>query len=107
MANKTISHMEMKQILRLKSNGMSILQISRELGLHQKTVTEYIKLCETKGISYDKVVDLGDTQIIAKMIRGENLIKEDCKEKLRAKDLYPRHKQSSYVIINFCIRNQL
>jgi transposase len=86
MANKTISIMDMKQILRLRSTGMSIRQISRELGLHRKTVSEYIKLCETKAITYDKMSGFEDTDMITEMIRGESLIKEDCEEKRKAKD---------------------
>jgi hypothetical protein len=94
MANKTINEKDMKQILRLKAVGMSIRQISRELRLHRKTVTSYIKTCEERSVTIEKLASLNEPNSITKMVRGEREVKEDIEAKMNAKKFI--ESQSSY-----------
>lgn len=49
MSNKRITEMYIKQIIELKKRGKSQRQISELLGLHRKTVREYLSAYETAG----------------------------------------------------------
>jgi len=49
MANKRITEMYIKQIIKLNQLGKSLRDISKTLGVNRKTVTEYIKSYEELG----------------------------------------------------------
>jgi len=57
MANKRIIQMLQKQIIRLKEQGYSIRKISKELGIHRKTVTSYIKQYQESGLSIEEALE--------------------------------------------------
>ena len=52
MAGKRITLMDLKQVFRLRQEGKSIRYISAFLGLHRRTVKNYILQAEATGLSY-------------------------------------------------------
>ncbi len=53
MAGKTITMSNLKQIIRLRRNGVSLQRISKDVGVSRNTVKKYLKLIEVKGLDYD------------------------------------------------------
>ena len=60
MANKTISMTQLKRIIQLKSEGYSKLSISQKLGLHRKTLDDYLRKLDSTGESYQVLMDHSD-----------------------------------------------
>jgi transposase len=63
MANTRIIDMQIKQVIRLYESGSSIRKISRELGVHRKTVKSYIEGYLKSGKSLNDLDD-NETSII-------------------------------------------
>ncbi|QBK75206.1 IS21 family transposase [Myroides odoratimimus] len=63
MANKKIDMLQLKQLLRLYTQGVSKLQISSQLGLSRNTVKKYIPLFTTSKFTYEEIKELNDTDI--------------------------------------------
>jgi len=63
MANKKIDMLQLKQLLRLYTQGVSKLQISSQLGLSRNTVKKYITLFTTSKFTYEEIKELNDTDI--------------------------------------------
>lgn len=49
--------MQIQQIIRLWESGYSIRRISKELSLHRKTVSNYLELFKTAGVTIDELTD--------------------------------------------------
>ena len=49
MSNKRITDMYIKQIIALKDKGKSQRQISKELGLHRRTISYYLDQYDRVG----------------------------------------------------------
>lgn len=57
MSNTRIIDMQQKQIIRLYDQGHSQRSISRQLGIHRKTVRDYINRFKESKISVEEVID--------------------------------------------------
>ena len=60
MANKTISMTQLKRIIQLKSEGYSKLSISQKLGIHRKTLNDYLAKLDSTGKSYQELLEQSD-----------------------------------------------
>ena len=49
MAGKTLIMSKVKQIIRLKENGVALQTIARSVGISRNTVKKYLKLIKAKG----------------------------------------------------------
>ena len=56
MANTRIIEMQIKQIIRLSESGYSIRRISKELGLHRKTIRSYLAMSKRIDIELHQLV---------------------------------------------------
>lgn len=54
--------LQVKQIIRLHSEGKSYRDISKSLGNSRKVVTKYILLFESTGLSYDEIKDYSEAE---------------------------------------------
>jgi len=60
MANKVLDMVRIKQIIMLYESGKSYRDISKQLGLSRKTITKYILLYKSTGLSWDELKQLPD-----------------------------------------------
>ena len=60
MAKKVLSMVRIKQIIMLNEGGKSYREISKQLGLSRKTVTKYILLFNSTGLSWKEAKLLPD-----------------------------------------------
>jgi transposase len=60
MANKTISMSKVRQIIRLKEQGISNRKIASLLGVHRETVRNYTNQMEELGLSYQELLEQED-----------------------------------------------
>ena len=58
MANKSIGSIMIREIIRLKDNGLSNNQISKSLGKSRTTIIKYLGLIETSGICFEELLEL-------------------------------------------------
>jgi transposase len=65
MAGKTITMSTLKQIIRLRNNGVALQTIAKAVNTSRNTVKKYIRLIEVKGISYDELLQMEDTALEA------------------------------------------
>ncbi len=63
MANVNISMSNIRQILRLYNEGTSKREIEKLLGITRKTVSKYIFLLKSTGLSYDNLRDKSEGEI--------------------------------------------
>lgn len=56
MANKTINMQKIKQILRLKQEGVSNRKVGLMLGVHRETVRKYVNQVIELGMSYEQLL---------------------------------------------------
>ena len=63
MAGKTIIMSKLKQILRLRSNGMALQTIAKATGLSRNTVKKYLRLIEIRNIGHDQLLEMDDEAI--------------------------------------------
>lgn len=63
MANHKIDMLQIKQLLRLHSNGESKLSISNRLGLSRNTVRKYIGLFHAYQLTFDELSDLSIEEV--------------------------------------------
>lgn len=64
MANKPIEFIMLKEILRLKSLGLSNLKISQSIGSSRTTVIKYLKMFEASGIDNTMLSNMEDEELI-------------------------------------------
>ena len=62
MAAKTLSMSIIKQIIRFKSQGESILKISRITGVSRNTVKKYLSLVEGGNFSFEEILKMSDNK---------------------------------------------
>ena len=60
MANKTISMSRLRQIIRLKEQGISNRKVSSLLGIHRETIRNYTNQMEQLGLSYQELLEQED-----------------------------------------------
>jgi transposase len=60
MANKTISMSKLRQIIRLKEQGISNRKLASLLGVHRETVRNYTNQMEELGLSYQELLEQED-----------------------------------------------
>ena len=65
MAGTTIIMSKVKQIIRLRSNGVALQAIAKGVGISRNTVKKYLRLVEVKGYSYPELLALEDEQLDA------------------------------------------
>ncbi len=63
MANKTISMTIVKRIIQLRSEGVSKLQIANKLGIHRKTLDDYLLKLELTGKSTGELLSNSEQAI--------------------------------------------
>ena len=60
MAGKTIIMSKLKQIIRLRSNGVALQTIAKAVDVSRNTVKKYLRLIEIKNISNDDLLQMED-----------------------------------------------
>jgi transposase len=63
MANKSISMIQVRRIIQLKSEGLSKLKISKLLNIHRATLDNYLSKFEATGESYQGLLQYSDGQL--------------------------------------------
>lgn len=63
MANKAISMQTLRQILRLRSQGKGIRNISGLLGVSRNTVKKYLFNLEASGLVFEQALALKDLDL--------------------------------------------
>jgi len=63
MANKRIDMLNIKQLLRLYTQGVSKLQISKQLGISRNTAKKYISLFNEHQLTYEELIELSDEDL--------------------------------------------
>jgi hypothetical protein len=58
MANKSIGSIMIREIIRMKDNGLSNSQISKSLGKSRTTIVKYPGMIETSGICTKELLQL-------------------------------------------------
>lgn len=77
MANKPISMTQIKRIVQLKSDGASKLKISQSLGIHRKTLDNYLFKLEVTGKSYQELFQYNETELAAIVYNTNNCCQSD------------------------------
>lgn len=80
MANKRIDMLQLKQLLRLYTQGVSKLKISKQLGLSRNTVKKYIGLFHEHRLTYEELSELSAEDI--EDLFDTSVLEPDGKEKL-------------------------
>jgi hypothetical protein len=58
MANKSIGSVMIREIIRMKANGLSNSQISKSIGKSRTTIVKYLGVIETSGICLKELLEL-------------------------------------------------
>lgn len=61
MAGKTIIMSKVKQVIRLRSNGVALQTIAKAVGISRNTVKKYLRLIEVKKLDCDELLLMDDT----------------------------------------------
>jgi len=77
MVNKTISMTQLKRIIQLKTEGFSKLSISKKLGLHRKTINDYLVKLEATGKSYQELLVYDENYLSSVVFNSTNIQKRD------------------------------
>lgn len=89
MANKPIEFIMLKEILRLKSLGLSNLKISQSIGSSRTTVIKYLKLFEASGLDDKMLTELEDEELTG-LVEGANFSHgEDSQRYSSLLDIFP------------------
>ena len=86
MANKSIGSIMIREIIRMKDNGLSNNQISKSLGKSRTTIIKYLGLIEASGICFKELPELKGEELSELFEVPNELIPFD-REQIR-KDLY-------------------
>ena len=65
MAGKIITMSKLKQIIRLRKNGVALQTIAKGVGIARNTVKKYLRLIEVKGYDYEDLLKKEDEQLEA------------------------------------------
>ena len=63
MAGKRIDIMDIRQIIRLKSRGVSNRQVGKNLNISRNTVNGYVQQMEQMSLSFNELLDYSDHQL--------------------------------------------
>lgn len=63
MAGKTITMSKLKQIIRLRSDGVPLQTIAKAVDISRNTVKKYLRLIEVKELNTDHLLQMEDHQI--------------------------------------------
>ena len=77
MANIPISMTQIKRIIQLKSEGLSKLKISGKLGIHRKTLDDYLFKLENTGKSYQDLIQYKEEDLSAIVYNTKNTHQPD------------------------------
>jgi len=77
MANKPISMTLLKRLIQLKSEGLSKLKISKILGIHRKTLNEYLFKLELTGKSYQDLLQYSEAELASIVYNSKNTHQPD------------------------------
>jgi transposase len=77
MANKTISMTKVKRIVQLRSEGLSKLKISKSVGIHRKTLDDYLFKLELTGKSHEDLLTYSESELAAIVYSAENINQPD------------------------------
>lgn len=76
MAGKIISMSKLKQIIRLRKNGVALQTISKGVGISRNTVKKYLRLIEVKGYNYQELLEKEDEQLDALLADPDHVSQE-------------------------------
>ena len=65
MAGQTINMAQVKQIIRLRSNGVALKTIAKAVGISRNTVKKYLRLIEIKQLKYEDLLAMDDMSLDA------------------------------------------
>lgn len=65
MAGQTINMAQVKQIMRLRSNGVALQSIAKAVNVSRNTVKKYLRLIEVKQLKYDALIEMDDMALDA------------------------------------------
>ncbi len=65
MAGQTITMSQLKQIIRLRDNGTSLVTIARAIKISRNTVKKYLRLIEAKGFNHQELLKMDDEALEA------------------------------------------
>ena len=77
MANKPISMTQVKRIIQLRSEGISKLKISRQIGIHRKTLDDYLIKLELTGKSYQELLEYAENDLASIVYEEHNTHQSD------------------------------
>jgi transposase len=63
MANKSIGSIMIREIIRMKANGLSNSQISKSLGKSRTTIIKYLSVIETSGFCSKELLELKEADL--------------------------------------------
>lgn len=63
MAGKTLNMSKVKQIIRLRENGVALQTIARSVGISRNTVKKYLRLIEVKGYTNLELLGMEDVAL--------------------------------------------
>ena len=65
MAGKTINMSKLKQIIRLRSDGVALQTIAKAVDISRNTVKKYLRLIEVRGLSREHLLQMPDNELEA------------------------------------------
>ena len=77
MANKPISMIQLKRIIQLKTEGLNKLSISKKLGIHRKTLNDYLFKLQSTGKSYQELLNLSESKLVELVFNLNNTLVPD------------------------------
>lgn len=86
MANKSIGSIMIREIIRMKDNGLSNNKISKSLGKSRTTIIKYLGLIEASGICFKELLELKGEEL-SELFEVPNELNPFDREQIR-KDLY-------------------
>jgi transposase len=73
MAGKLLNMSKVKQIIRMKENGIGLRTIGRSVGVSRNTVKKYLQLIEVKGYSFKELLNKEDEELECLLITPEKV----------------------------------
>lgn len=89
MANKTINMQKIRQILRLKKDGISNRKAGLMLGLHRETIRKYVNQIEELGMNYEQLLKEDDS-VLESVFEKHKFPKANKGRLDRLNDYFPR-----------------
>ena len=77
MAKNPISMTQIKRIIQLKSEGLSKLKISQKLGIHRKTIDDYLLKLKIPGKNYQDLLQYKEEELASIVYNTKNTHQPD------------------------------